>query len=69
MTESMRDVVYWWENEIDSDKRDEIFNKNLGKGKSWSDIGENNEIGIKKRHAWLFRMYKKYGENNKNARR
>ena len=47
--------IYWWENELDSDDRDKIMGK-----KSWSDIGENNPEGIKKRHAWLRRAYNKY---------
>ncbi len=54
---TIRDAIDWWENEIDSEKRDECFNKYLGKNKSWSDIGENNEEGIAKRHAWLLNVY------------
>jgi len=34
----------------------------VGENKSWSDIGKNDTEGIKKRHSWLLRMYKKYGK-------
>ena len=61
---STREAINWWEKKIDSNKRNEIFDKNVGKGKSWSDIGESTDEGIKKRHAWLSRMYKKYGGRN-----
>jgi hypothetical protein len=51
---------YWWENDLNSDDRDYIFKKELGVNKSWSDIGENNPEGIKKRQKWLNKVYKKY---------
>ena len=53
-------AIQWWENDLNGDNRNKIFSDNLGKGKSWSDIGDNNKKGIKKRHKWLLKMYKKY---------
>ena len=51
----MSKEIYWWENELNSDERDKIMGN-----KSWSDIGRNNPEGIKKRHVWLKRAYKRY---------
>jgi len=48
-------VIIWWENELTFEERDKIMGN-----KSWSDIGENNEGGIIKRHIWLLKQYKKY---------
>lgn len=55
MGNELQEAINWWENELDSDDRNKIM-----KNKGWSDIGENNPEGIKKRHAWLILQYKKY---------
>ena len=60
MAETLSDAIYWWENDLSSDERSKIFDKEIGKNKSWSDIGENNPEGIRKRHKFLVDSYKKY---------
>ncbi|KKM94114.1 hypothetical protein LCGC14_1201560, partial [marine sediment metagenome] len=47
----MSDVISWWENELTSNERSLLLIK------SWSDIGENNPKGIKKRHGEMKKIF------------
>lgn len=58
----MIDAINWWERELTAVERTEMFDRTVRKGASWSDIGDNDEEGIKKRHQWLRERYNEYKE-------
>ena len=49
----LADAICWWENDLSSDDRNRLLPM------SWSDVGDNTDSGIKKRHKRLLDMFRR----------